>query len=502
MLVRRVPGIVCLRSIVLAAATAMTTMGAGADETSAPIGLPIGEGAPWNAAGIAKLHGDLDGLLEGATSLKGAHVGVIAVDTRTGVVLYERHADEEFQPASTLKLVVGSAALDLLGPAFRTTTTARLAGDTLYVVPAGDPFFGTADADDLAGAVLARTKHVARIVVDVGGFAPADHPNGWTFDDFAEDYAPAISRATFEENVVHLHVSPAADGTHANVAATPALAIFAPPATACSESAYLVDDATVASAGSENTLDVEPRANGCRVLVGSIARDAAASDIDVAVPDPPHYLAQSIAYALRKRGVAVDGSADAGPAPLPFASNAPPAPDWSRASKPLADILAPFWIPSDNFVGETLLMHLGGERDATRERALEAERTWLRTIGVDPATTSLADGSGLSQYDRITPRDLVTILQHDWNAANRQLVLDSLPIGGSRGTIEGIAGTPASGRVFAKTGSMMHVRGLAGYLQTRRHGAVTFAFNVDDWIGDYKDLAATRAAVLVRLIRD
>jgi D-alanyl-D-alanine carboxypeptidase len=49
---------------------------------------------------------------------------------------------------------------------------------------------------------------------------------------------------------------------------------------------------------------------------------------------------------------------------------------------------------------------------------------------------------------------------------------------------------------------MMHVRGLAGYLATKNHGAVTFAFEVDDWLGDYPSLAATRAAVLARLVRD
>jgi D-alanyl-D-alanine carboxypeptidase len=75
-------------------------------------------------------------------------------------------------------------------------------------------------------------------------------------------------------------------------------------------------------------------------------------------------------------------------------------------------------------------------------------------------------------------------------------------VGGARGTIEGIAGTPAAGRVFAKTGSMMHVRGLAGYLATEHHGAVTFVFTVDDWLGDYPALAALRAQVLTRIVQD
>jgi D-alanyl-D-alanine carboxypeptidase/D-alanyl-D-alanine-endopeptidase (penicillin-binding protein 4) len=179
---------------------------------------------------------------------------------------------------------------------------------------------------------------------------------------------------------------------------------------------------------------------------------------------------------------------------------------WTHDSPPLASWLGPrFWIPSDNLFAELLLRELayaGGVHPGTTAGGIALERAWLQSIGVDPATTTVADGCGMSQYDRITPRDLAAILQHDWNGPNRQLVLDSLPVGGARGSIEGIPGTPAAGRTFAKTGSMMHVRGLAGYLATQRHGAVTFAFNVDDWIGDYPALAAVRAQVLSRVIGD
>ena len=49
---------------------------------------------------------------------------------------------------------------------------------------------------------------------------------------------------------------------------------------------------------------------------------------------------------------------------------------------------------------------------------------------------------------------------------------------------------------------MSHVRGLAGYLAPLHHGAIVFAFSVDDWNGAYPALAALRAAVLARLIDD
>jgi D-alanyl-D-alanine carboxypeptidase/D-alanyl-D-alanine-endopeptidase (penicillin-binding protein 4) len=512
------------RSIVRALAvwvTSVVLLGAAPVAIVPPVAVPSLGGEPWTSERIAKLDADIDALLAAAgNGLGGAHVGVLAVATGSGRVLYAKAADEEFQPASTLKLIVGSAALDRLGPAFHPVTSVALGPTSIDVNPGGDPLFGLRDVDALAAEEVKR--HVSHLD-DVFVYTPAEetptHPDGWTFDDFAQDYAPPVSPAVLEENVLHLHVSPGeSSGAHAHVTTTPDLDVLAANAPVCSAAGrFLVNDARTGPPKSENTLDVGALSNGCRVLVGSIAIDASASDVDVAVPDAPLYLARAIVAALRAHGVSVAGSGaerhlvSPGDARTGFASPFVDgeAPDYITYGLSLGEVMPLFWIPSDNFIGETLLIHLAGpstgpspnEPDA-RARALENERTWLRSIGVDPATTTLADGSGLSQYDRITPRDLVTILQHDFNGPSRQIVFDSLPIGGARGTIEGIAGTPAAGRVFAKTGSMMHVRGLAGYLVTERHGAVTFAFNVDDWIGDYTSLAATRAAVLSRIVRD
>jgi len=446
--------------------------------------------------------------------LRGAHVGVIAIDTATGATLYERHADQAFQPASTLKLVVGSAALDVLGPTYAPRTSVYLRGylqaGELEVHPDGDPFFGSDEANALAVAVKTfPLAHVRDVVVRALPDRSPAYPGGWTFDDFAEDYAARPSDATFEENVVHVFAMPGETvASPVVLRISPPLPIVAPDLDTCTPAgAFLVNRASTGTTGSDETLDAEPSTNACRLLVGSVASGASESETDVAVPDPPLYLAQSLVAALKAAGISVDGSGRVDRSSRESIRaitriNQSVSMVWQHDGAPLASVLPRFWIPSDNFVGELLLLDLSRGPVRSRDAALDVERAWLASIGVDPATTTLADGSGLSQYDRITPRDLVTILQHDWNGPNRQLVLDSLPIGGARGTIEGIAGTPAAGRVFAKTGSMMHVRGLAGYLATERHGAVTFAFEVDDWIGAYPDLAKVRAAVLSRIVQD
>ena len=96
---------------------------------------------------------------------------------------------------------------------------------------------------------------------------------------------------------------------------------------------------------------------------------------------------------------------------------------------------------------------------------------------------TIADGSGLSEYDRITPNALVAILKYDWASPNRQTVLDALPLAGVRGTLKSsFAGTPLSGNVFAKTGTINHARTLAGYLKTPHHGTIAFALMFNDWM--------------------
>jgi serine-type D-Ala-D-Ala carboxypeptidase/endopeptidase (penicillin-binding protein 4) len=471
-----------------------------------PAVTPALGGTPWTADAIAKLDLDLDAMLGSSPALRGAHFGVLAIDTASGNILYAHAADDEFQPASTLKLLVGSTALERLGPdhSFTTDVLEFQYGSRLRLVGGGDPTLTDADLDEAARSLYGDGYlHPQNVDVDASHFDSVPYPNGWTWDDFGQDYAPVVSALPYEEDLVHIHVEPGAAGQPATASTADAAVLevagAAQGACGASDQPLIVPRVMTGAAHSDDTVDVAHLEGACPVLVGSIPQGAPADDIDVSV-DPLRYARAAFVRALRNAGIV--------PAPPRSMMLSGPGPQvkWHHNSPPLSDLLGPrFWIPSDNLFGEVLLKELGYASDGatgTTAKGIAVEKTWLQSIGVDPATVTLADGCGMSQYDRITPRDLVAILQHDWNGPNHQLVLDSLPIGGSRGTIEGVAGTPAAGRVFAKTGSMMHVRGLAGYLATLQHGAVTFAFNVDDWNGEYPALAALRAQVLSRIVTD
>jgi len=512
------------RIAVLATCFVAETLGIASAQPAAMVTPTIG-GDPRTPADITRLSGDIDAQLVGAPALHGAHVGVLALDTRSGKVLYARNADDEFQPASTLKLLVGSAALERLGPAFRFRTeldlteseraTAPRPFDAVVLHAGGDPFLSDRDLRDAAQRVFAQNIAPLRgVYIDDSLFDTSPYPAGWVWDDFAQAYAAPISAIALEENVVHLTVSPGpAAGWRARVAA----GLGASVGTAIEGCVAALTNfiavgprALTGPRDSESTIDVAVAPGGCLEVVGTIPAGAPPESVDAAVYDPIAYAQRALVDALRAGGIEVQLPSIIGFPSVGIRRTAlegvAQKPLWTHESASLSAFLGPrFWIPSDSFVGEMLLRQVGfaaAGKPGTTDKGIVYERSWLQSIGVDPATTTLADGSGLSQYDRITPRDLVAILQHDWNGPNRQLVFDSLPVGGARGTIEGIAGTPVAGRVFAKTGSMSHVRGLAGYLATQRHGAVTFAFNVDDWNGDYASLAALRARVLSRIVSD
>jgi D-alanyl-D-alanine carboxypeptidase/D-alanyl-D-alanine-endopeptidase (penicillin-binding protein 4) len=461
---------------------------------------PSISGAGWSAQDIAHLQSDLDGMLSGEPALRGAHVGLYAVDARDGELLYARNADDDFTPASNVKLVTGSAALARLGGDFRLRTTlfatapvrgGVIDGD-LVLRGGGDPLLSASDLDAAAASLVAHGVRDIRggIVTDASYFDDRSYGNGWAWDDLAYDYGAPVSALSLDDNAVQLTVYAATySGTPASIVATPA------------SSAYTVHNSvTTGPQGTKDTVALTRAADGSLDLAGAIPLGAAPDHFAGAVPDPPAFAADVLRNALAGRGVIVERGTAPGFAPANGVVL------WEHGSQPLRLLLADFWYPSDNLVGEALLKLLGVARmgvPGADAGGLDLELEFLREAGVDTRTVALVDGSGLSRYNQLTPRALVDVLQYDWNSPDRDIVLNALPVAGVRGTLkDAFANSAASGRIFAKTGSMLNITNLSGYIATHHHGAVTFSFLIDDALGDDAAISALRARVLSRFITD
>lgn len=512
-----------LATIALAACTALAC-GAPALAVDRSLGAdvpkPVVTGAPWTEAEISALAANVDIALASGTALRGAHVGMYAIDARDGRVLFERNQDDAFQPASTFKLLVGSAALDKLGPEFRFRTIAYPGAPVVNGVVTGYLMLrGSGDVllDDKALAELPAALHAAGITAvhgvsfDERGGLPRYLP-GWSWDDFPWYYAAPVTQLGLNDNRVTLRVTPgAAPGARVTVTVDP-WGTVCYPNESCNNHADLGFAirvlATTGAPGSDGTLDVV-RTNIDSgwpdevTLVGTLAAGAKPENLSIAVPYPPRYAAFAAQRALTAAGFRVlpdvisNSSGDA---------RAEPKAVWTHDSEPLRDMLADLWLPSDNVLAEELLRALGAkppELQGSTGDGIAFEKSWLKTLGVDAGAIAIDDGSGLSTYDRITPHDLVIVLKHDWDGPGRDVVLDALPIAGVRGTLKSAyIGTPAEKKIFAKTGSVSHVSTLAGYAANAKHGAVIFAFLVDDWVGESAALRELRGRVLTRFVED
>jgi D-alanyl-D-alanine carboxypeptidase/D-alanyl-D-alanine-endopeptidase (penicillin-binding protein 4) len=93
----------------------------------------------------------------------------------------------------------------------------------------------------------------------------------------------------------------------------------------------------------------------------------------------------------------------------------------------------------------------------------------LAATGIPLAGVRIADGSGLSERDRLTARALGALLVSAWNDLDLQPPLwHALPVAGLTGTLEDRMRTPpALGNVRAKTGTTGRASALSGYVGDR-----------------------------------
>jgi D-alanyl-D-alanine carboxypeptidase/D-alanyl-D-alanine-endopeptidase (penicillin-binding protein 4) len=182
---------------------------------------------------------------------------------------------------------------------------------------------------------------------------------------------------------------------------------------------------------------------------------------------PAYTAADTFRKLLIKAGVAVAGKArsfQAGGKVLAV-----------TVSKPLDEVLHAVDADSDNFSAELLLKELGavaGDGGTSFDGAAVVRRV-LAQNGVSLDGVRIADGSGLSSLDRLTPQALVAILRQCWSDGPlRGTLVQAMAVAGQSGTLEHrLLGPGTRGTVVGKTGTTDLASVLSGFV----HGRYAFA---------------------------
>ncbi len=149
-------------------------------------------------------------------------------------------------------------------------------------------------------------------------------------------------------------------------------------------------------------------------------------------------------------------------------------------SHTLKDVLMPMLKESDNLYAESLFFQIAASQTARPAKAAHARQIIKRELskaGVTGVPYRIADGSGLSLYNYVTPELMVKLLCYAYkNTKIFMQLYPALPIAGQDGTLKKrMTGPYTNGKVKAKTGTLTGVSSLAGYLTTANGHVLAFS---------------------------
>lgn len=455
----------------------------GALAVSAHAALPDAIAMPLKAAGIPAVH-----------------VALWIGPANGGAPSLQHNVSSAFNPASVMKLVTSSAALDLLGPSYVWNTEVYAQGDlregvlsgNLVLRGGGDP----ALTWDRFGTFLRelRSRGVRDIrgdlVIDRSLFAAAEKT---TFDDQpqrAYNAAPDALLVNFK--AISVRLTPQLSNQPIGAISLVPLAPF------------IIDNKLIAIAGPcadwrvgiRTELLTQGETQTLR-LTGSMPASCGEKQLNLAMHDGLR-LAGNIFRAVWAElggtlsGVVREGNAPTGLLPLAI---------WH--SPTLAEVLRDMNKYSNNVMARHVFLTLGAttvtamnaRQPLTTALAEQRIREWLSMRQLDLPGLVLENGSGLSRNERISAAGLGALLQSMWQSPRMPDLVASLSIAGEDGTAKRRFGAQAvSGRAYLKTGSLNDVMSTAGFVQDASGQWQVFVMMINDPRADLAE-AATIAAV-------
>ncbi|MEL6415491.1 MAG: D-alanyl-D-alanine carboxypeptidase/D-alanyl-D-alanine-endopeptidase [Pseudomonadota bacterium] len=435
----------------------------------------------------------------------------LVVAEMDGTELIAIRADDRFTPASNTKVITTMAAYHHLaklegyehapGTQVLLERTPPRIPPNLILKGGGDAMLS--DTPDCKMHCLADlADQIADLGIDAFNLLIGDDtwlPNerwgvGWSVEDLQFYYGTAISALSVNDNLVWVEILPGAGpGDLANVRWRVG-----------DEYLQLQNELYTADAEAETDFGVEryPGASNVRIY-GRLAIDNDPISFPLAIENPAEFAALRLKRLLAARGVSVGGvetrhrglsladipddpsdAVETLPASLEtetaVASSTPIVA--TLASSALTESLRRISKDSENLHADLVLRRLGLlEGTGSRAFGVAQLEAFMTEAGIPETGYALHGGSGMSIYNRISPRSMVQLLTFAARQPWFDQWLADQPIGGVDGSLERrFVGTSLEGKVFAKTGTLNGANALSGVLISERGKRLLFSIIAND----------------------
>jgi len=416
-------------------------------------------------------------------------------------------------PASVMKLVTTSAALQILGPnyTFKTRLYIRgkitddgiLNGD-LVIRGGGDPTLGSEKwkesiQDTLLLNIyrLLHTQNIkminGNIIADASAFEELMAPPGWNWGDIGNYYGAGPSGLTICDNLVMYCFKSGKAGEATN------LFRMVPDVKDMQIRNYVTAGGT-----GDNAYVFGSEYASLRYIRGTIPANSDSFCVKGNMPDPPKFAGAMVKEYLETMNLPVMGK-------IMTDRELDSSIDYKNArlieigkveSPRLASIISVVNQFSNNLYAEHV------------HKAISAYKTGLgsnnssNTIitnywvgkGLDAAALFISDGSGLSRSNAISMANLVKILDITSKDKSADAFRKSLPIAGQTGTLRNLCkGTKAQGNLIAKSGTMTRIKAYAGYVKTASGSPLIFAMTFNNYSCSNSELMDKIEVLMVKM---
>ncbi len=425
-----------------------------------------------------------------------ATVGICITDVETGKPFFQYNPEKFMIPASTLKIITSATALETLGKDYRFKTRLGYSGTVhnqaltgnLVLVGGGDPTLGSEyfqnryNCSDFLEIWVQKIKAAGiskingDIVFDGSLYDSEKIPPTWIWEDIGNYYGTVTSAFTVYDNLFRITFSspPRAGEPVKMISTFPEMEGF-----------EIINNVLSSDLNSDQAYVFGSPFDKSRIITGTIPKNRKSFTIKAALPNPEELLAGEFLRQLAISGVFISGKVKFGKVdPKEFQTV------YIQESPTLAEIIKVLNHESVNLFAEHLVKQIAAEKlgMGSREKGIELIQEFWKSKGTG-SSFFMADGSGLSHFNAVSPAQITFILNYMMNkGAFAEAFFQSLP-GAASGTLSGFDPAVFPGNAIkAKSGSMTRVKCYAGYLKTDSGRLVSFAVMFNHFSGTHSQL--------------
>jgi serine-type D-Ala-D-Ala carboxypeptidase/endopeptidase (penicillin-binding protein 4) len=422
--------------------------------------------------------------------MKGAGIGIFVLNQENDSVLYDINSTTSLVPASILKLVTSSAALEILGSDYTFKTKLAktgkindsniLEGD-LVVIGGGDPTLGSEYfpeyfskshfPDQWIDAIKSEGIQGIKgnICLDESIYEDQTIPDTWIWGDIGNYYGAGICGISAYDNTFRITFRSDKES------GKPAEIIDINPKVKGLEFENYVLSSDI---NSDRTNVYGVPLGGKEIVNGTIPKGQDNFVIKASLPEPGLVLGNDLKTKLEENEIFVSGEVKKCKTPsdiIPF---------YKFESPPLSEIIKVLNHESVNLFAEHLVKQIAYEKTGlgSTEEGVKLIKDFWKERGIETNGMFQEDGSGLSRYNAISPKQIVDILNYmKTESPNAGIFINSLPTAGEGTLVVFNPDNFPSECLKCKSGSMTRVRCYAGYLKTDFGKELIFAIMANNF---------------------